>query len=176
MAWPALMLVPVLALAGAPPAAALYKCTAADGGVVFQQTACLNSDGTELEAADAFGVRPVAQPPPAAETRPAPAAAPSPTALPADNTHGTPVGQTATGKPIYAGPRGGRYTISASGRKNYQPKPPDPASAVPAPASRQPTADPQIHLGPRGGCYTLGRTGRKNYLPHERCPQEPPTP
>ena len=174
MHWPTLMLAPALALAGAPPAAALYKCTTADGGVVFQQTACFDGDGTELEAADAFGVRPIIAPPAAAKSTPPAAAAPRSAPPPGDASHGPPVGQTASGRPIYAGPRGGRYTISASGRKNYLPKPPEAASAVVSPPAspRQPATDRQIHTVPRGGCYTLSDSGRKNYLPHQHCPQK----
>lgn len=32
------------------------------------------------------------------------------------------VGKTADGKDIYEGPKGGRYTLSATGKKNYLPK------------------------------------------------------
>lgn len=164
MTWSALVLAPVLALAAATPAAALYKCVAADGSVVFQQTACHAADGVELEAGDAFGVRPVTAPPP--ETDSTPEHEPPAT----DDVHGRPIGQTATGKPIYAGPRGGRYTISASGRKNYLPAlSADAATTAPA-VPRQPRTEREIHVGARGGCYTLGSTGRKNYLPRAQCP------
>lgn len=157
MTWPALLLAPALALLAPDPAAALYKCTAADGGVAFQQTPCLDGNGVELEAGDAFGVRPPAPRPPAeAPDDPAPADEPATTA-----------GVTASGKTIHVGPRGGRYTLTPSGRKTYLPRP---AGEADTPAPRQAQATPEIHVGARGGCYTLGSTGRKNYLPREQCP------
>lgn len=158
--WPAVLLVPVLALLAPSPVAALYKCTTAGGSVSFQQMPCSRGNGVELEAGDAFGVRP-AVPRPAAET---PA-----NAQPADGRTAATAGVTPTGQTIHVGPRGGRYTLTKSGRKAYLPKPAADAG-TPAPNPAPATSD--IHMGPRGGCYTLGSTGRKNYLPREHCPAE----
>lgn len=154
--WPALLFAPALALLIPGPVAALYRCTAPDGAVSFQQSPCFHGGGVELEAGDGFGVRP----------RPPGSAADAPEAARAAST-GAPV--TATGKTIYVGPRGGRYTLSPSGRKNYLPKSAEGVGTA-APAPRPAQAAPDIHVGARGGCYTLGRTGRKNYLPRAQCP------
>ena len=156
LSWPALLLMPALALLAPATAAALYRCTAADGSVSFQQSPCFHGGGVELEAGDAFGVRPrpPGSPEDPAETAPAVSAR---------------VPVTRTGKTIYVGPRGGRYTLSPSGRKNYLPQSAA-AADTPAPVPRPAQAAPKIYVGARGGCYTLGSTGRKNYLPRAQCP------
>ena len=57
--------------------------------------------------------------PPAAEAPPSKEKA----AAPPPSNAGTPTGEkTATGKDIYAGPRGGKYHYSASGKKVYERK------------------------------------------------------
>lgn len=156
----ALLLIPMAALLSPAPAAALYRCTAAGDSVTYQQTPCFQGNGIELEAGDAFGVRPpVAQPDPATSVD----------ASQPDGQRDATAGKTPAGKTIYIGPRGGRYTLTKSGRKNYLPQPAedtDPPRATP----QQVKAAPQIHVGPRGGCYTMGSTGRKSYLPREQCP------
>lgn len=156
-----ILLLLALFLLGMRPAAALYKCTGADGSVSFQQTPCFHGDGIELEASESFGVRPY-------RSDPIPEVADEPVAV--DAMAPQPVGRTLTGKAIYLGPRGGRYTVSESGRKNYLPNAAQ-DTAVSAVAPEPERAPPQILIGPRGGCYTLGSTGRKNYLPKDQCPK-----
>lgn len=167
MSWPAFLLVFALALPGMAPAATLYKCATADGAVTFQQAPCAVGNGTRLEAGEAFGVRP-----PSSRRRVAVPA--DSAATPDDDTQGPAVvDRTHSGQPIYAGPRGGRYTLTASGRRNYLPRSTgDGNAAAPVASRQQAVAPPEVHIGPRGGCYTVGRTGRKNYLPAERCPRD----
>ncbi|MCK9515230.1 MAG: DUF4124 domain-containing protein [Ottowia sp.] len=155
-----LLLIPMATLLGPAPAAALYKCTAAGGSVTYQQTPCMRGNGFELEAGDAFGVRP---------PLPQPAPATPDSVSQPDGHRAATAGQTPGGKTIYIGPRGGRYTLTKSGRKNYLPQPAE-AAGPPGATPQQANAAPQIHVGPRGGCYTMGSTGRKNYLPREQCP------
>lgn len=169
MTWPTSLLALAMALLGATPAAALHKCIAADGHVSYQQQPCRAARGVELEAGDGFGVRQRTAP-----RLPYGLTPEQIRGLAADDdskeARSDPVtGHTATGKPIYQGPQGGRYTLTASGRKSYLPKLPGGASPdKPAPAKA--TATPEIHKGPKGGCYTLSRSGRRNYLPREDCP------
>lgn len=164
MNWPTLLLAIGLALHGGAFAAELHKCAAADGSVTFQQAPCATGKGVRLEAGDGFGVR---SPSPQRRVATLPDS-------PAQQDAKEPevVGQTASGKPIYAGPHGGRYTLSASGRKTYLPRSTEGSRASPAAAAQPTTASPEVHVGPRGGCYTVGRTGRKRYLPPEQCPRD----
>lgn len=166
MSWPAFLLALALALPGMAPAATLYKCATADGAVTFQQAPCAEGNGTRLEADEAFGVRP-----PSPRRRVAVSA--DDAATPDDDTQGPAVvDRTPSGQPIYAGPRGGRYTLTASGRKNYLPRPAGDSRAASTTPTPPADAPPEVHIDPRGGCYTVGRTGRKNYLPAERCPRD----
>ncbi|HMN19850.1 MAG TPA: DUF4124 domain-containing protein [Ottowia sp.] len=164
MNWPAFLLALALALPGSASAAALYKCAATDGSVTFQQAPCAAGNGTRLEAGDAFGVRPPRPGQRVAVVLDSPAQQ--------DSKEPEIVGQTAKGKPIYAGPHGGRYTLSGSGRKNYLPKSGESSNDPPATAARSAKAHAEVHIGARGGCYTVGSTGRKSYLPADRCPRD----
>lgn len=168
--WPVWVLGAIFLFA-ADPAQSLYRCTAAGGQIAYQQMPCQSGDSVALEAHESFGVRPVA--PHAPVLTPINGANSGAGTRVTDADHGPPVGHTATGKPIYAGPRGGRYTVSASGRKNYLPKDKDATASVPvAPTAAGHAGGKEIHVGAKGGCYTLGATGRKNYLPRDRCPQK----
>lgn len=166
MTWPAFLLALALTIPGAASAAALYKCATPGGTVTFQQAPCASGNSSHLEAGDSFGVRPHSPRshiPAPSEVATAPDGPQDPEA----------VDHTPSGQPIYAGPRGGRYTLTASGRKNYLPRATaDGNAAAPRDPPQQAEAAPEVHVGPRGGCYTIGRSGRKNYLPADRCPRD----
>lgn len=165
MTWPAFLLTLALALPSTTSAAALYKCATANGVVAFQQAPCADGSGAQLEAGEAFGVRP-----PSSRQR---VTAPPNGAASSDNRpNPAVVDHTPDGQPIYAGPRGGRYTLTVSGRKNYLPKSTGGSDTTSATPSQQAGTPAKIHVGPRGGCFTVGPTGRKNYLPADRCPRD----
>ena len=65
------------------------------------------------------------------------------------------------------GPRGGCYTVSASGRKNYVDRSLCAAAVSGRAAAPVPSAG--YIRGPRGGCYTVSASGRKNYVDHSLC-------
>lgn len=170
MTWPTSLLALAMALLGATPAAALHKCVAADGHVSYQQQPCRAAQGVELEAGDGFGVRQRTTARLPYGLTPEQVRGLAADDGPAQDRNDPVTGHTATGKPIYQGPQGGRYTLTASGRKSYLPKPPGDADAD-KPAPVEATATGEIHKGPKGGCYTLSRSGRRNYLPREDCPE-----
>ena len=71
------------------------------------------------------------------------------------------------------GPKGGCYTVTKSGRKQYvdrsmcEGKKPE-APAAPR-ASGSPSTGKTYITGPRGGCYYVTPSGRKQYVDHSMC-------
>ena len=84
-----------------------------------------------------------------------------------------PKAQPATASPatVHVGPRGGRYTVSESGKKQYlssgggrssfASRTSVPARATPASSTSRGS---QVYVGPRGGRYTISASGRKRYI------------
>ena len=91
----------------------LCKCVAAKGG---------SPDVISLPSASSSQPSATAAPPASPSAKPTTEAKAE--SKPATGSLGTPTGETtATGKPIYAGPRGGRYHYSPSGKKVYERRP-----------------------------------------------------
>jgi hypothetical protein len=89
------------------------------------------------------------------------------------------------------GPRGGCYTITASGTKRYVDRSlcgsePPRGSAAAAGSSRSGLSDaasandrskgPEYIRGPKGGCYTLTVSGSKRYVDRSMCEGTPTEP
>lgn len=68
----------------------------------------------------------------------------------------------------HLGPRGGCYTLSTSGRKQYVDRSlcSDRGGAS---AADYPRGQSKYHRGPRGGCYLITSGGNKRYVDRSLC-------
>jgi hypothetical protein len=88
------------------------------------------------------------------------------------------IGSSLAPAQYFLGPRGGCYTISASGRKNYVDRsmcavrPSRAQTSTNAARAGAPEGEAGKFIrGPRGGCYALSPTGRKQYVDRSMCTQ-----
>ena len=99
------------------PAWAVNKCTSPDGRVSYQDEACPAGDGRKRLNVAVDAPRQESLPRSGrgeADKRPRPGSA--------EQGSSTPKQPPRSDKVVHTGPRGGRYTVGPSGRKNYLPR------------------------------------------------------
>ena len=100
------------------PGWAINKCTTPDGRISYQDEACPAGHAQRLDIPN----------PPARQAAGPASAGREPVGVPGDPARKAEAGNAAprqrpgSDKVVYTGPRGGRYTIGPSGRKNYLPR------------------------------------------------------